>query len=226
MPSPNWHVKSTDRGHEPSPLATEWWTLFSDVPAPRPSRATVLTVVAVVVVVIVAVALGLAATSTDESNAPTNSEPAPHLKPVATTPEGLDPLSGLLPPGYTAASCRYSSASDGVTAMLECGHSVDPRGPTAATFTWLRDGATLQAVFEGMLRQMRVTTCPGNIESPGPWHSNATPQITAGMLVCGFKPDASPTVTWTQEADLLIGSVQADPPTSSLDEIFSWWSRQ
>ncbi|MDT5173757.1 MAG: hypothetical protein QOG37_1008 [Mycobacterium sp.] len=43
--------------------------------------------------------------------------------------------------------------------------------------------------------------CPGNIQSPGPWRRNGTPQKTSGVLFGGIQ-ESRPTVAWTDDDDL------------------------
>ena len=49
----------------------------------------------------------------------------------------------------------------------------------------------------------RVVNCPGNIQSPGAWRRNATPQQVSGTLVCGFRGGV-PTLAWTDDAKLML----------------------
>jgi len=46
------------------------------------------------------------------------------------------------------------------------------------------DKASLRPLFDDLLRGSTIVTCPGNIQSPGPWRRNATPQQVSGTLVC------------------------------------------
>ncbi|HEX3548388.1 MAG TPA: hypothetical protein VHU62_17760 [Mycobacterium sp.] len=66
-------------------------------------------------------------------------------------------------------------------------------------------------------------TCPGNIQSPGPWRRNAKPQQVSGTLVCSYR-DGLAAVTWTTEADLLVNDVRADRRGPTLNELYEWWS--
>jgi hypothetical protein len=68
-----------------------------------------------------------------------------------------------------------------------------------------------------------VVTCPGNIQSPGPWRRNATPQQISGTLVCGVLQNR-PTLAWTDDVALLLGVVRADDKGPTLDRLYAWWS--
>jgi hypothetical protein len=50
----------------------------------------------------------------------------------------------------------------------------------------VRDDTALTAAFGGALRRLDIVNCPGNIQSPGPWHSNAAPQKRSSTLIGGF----------------------------------------
>jgi hypothetical protein len=66
-------------------------------------------------------------------------------------------------------------------------------------------------------------TCPGNIQSPGPWRRQATPQQISGTLVCSYR-DGLASITWTTEAELLVSAVRADQRGPTLDQLYRWWS--
>jgi hypothetical protein len=68
-----------------------------------------------------------------------------------------------------------------------------------------------------------VVNCPGNIQSPGPWRRNATPQQVSGTLVCGLQA-SRPTLAWTDDIVLLLGVVRADATGPTLDQLYAWWS--
>ena len=65
--------------------------------------------------------------------------------------------------------------------------------------------------------------CPGNIQSPGPWRRNATPQLVAGTLVCGFDENTS-TVAWTTDSQLLLSEIQSGPQGPNMVQLYAWWS--
>ena len=88
-------------------------------------------------------------------------------------------------------------------AKIVCTHNGDPAGPTAATYTLVAEKASLRPLFDDLPRGSTIVTCPGNIQSPGPWRRNATPQQVSGTLVCS---DGLAAVTWTPEANLLVSA--------------------
>jgi hypothetical protein len=65
-----------------------------------------------------------------------------------------------------------------------CTHNGDPAGTAAATYTLVADKASLRPLFDDLLRGSTIVTRPGNIQSPGPWRRNATPQQVSRTLVC------------------------------------------
>ena len=102
----------------------------------------------------------------------------------------------MLPSGYSAGSCEPATTPPHALAKTVCTHNGDPAGPTAATYTLVAEKASLRPLFDDPLRGSTIVTCPGNIQSPGPWRRNATPQQVSGTLVCSYRLAA---VTWTTE---------------------------
>ncbi|MBS4728066.1 serine/threonine protein kinase [Mycobacterium sp. SM1] len=145
--------------------------------------------------------------------------------PVSTPPaaESQARLFGLLPPGYPPDACKPIAPPKDALAVMSCGANADPGGPPSATYTLLRDLAALRVAFDGIVRSTTVVACPGGIQSPGPWHHNATPQETAGTLVCGFQQER-PTLAWTNNAELLVSVIYAGPQEPTLDELYAWWT--
>jgi hypothetical protein len=110
-----------------------------------------------------------------------------------------------------------------VFAKVVCGPNSDRGGPPAATYALAREKASMAGIFDEMLHGSTIVTCPGNIQSPGPWRRNAKPQQVSGTLVCSYR-DGLAAVTWTTEADLLVNDVRADRRGPTLNELYEWWS--
>ncbi len=132
-------------------------------------------------------------------------------------------LVRMLPPGYPPGACRPADPQQGAVATVTCGGNVDPGGPPSATYLLLRDRPALDAAFAAAVRSDAVVTCPGNIQSPGPWRRNATPQKVSGTLVCGVQ-DSVPTLAWTDTERMLVGVVRSESPVPTLDQLYQWWS--
>ena len=123
--------------------------------------------------------------------------------PAPATAQG-DPVPGpnqarlmrMLPSGYSPGSCEPATTPPRALAKIVCTHNGDPAGPTAATYTLVAEKASLRPLFDDLPRGSTIVTCPGNIQSPGPWRRNATPQQVSGTLVCSYRLAA---VTWTTE---------------------------
>ncbi len=45
-----------------------------------------------------------------------------------------------------------------------------------------------------------IRRCPGGLSSPGTWHYPATPDMTAGQIMCAQYYGAE--MTWTRDSDL------------------------
>lgn len=132
-------------------------------------------------------------------------------------------LLRALPPGYPPGACEPADPASGAAATVDCDSNIDPGGPTSATFTLARDKPALDALFGGAVAPGTVVICPGNIQSPGPWRRNASPQLVSGTLVCAMQGNTA-TVAWTDEARLLVSVVRSDPPGPTLDQLYQWWS--
>lgn len=132
-------------------------------------------------------------------------------------------LREMLPVGYAPSACEPVVPAKGALAQLSCSRNGDTGGPLSAIYTLARDDAALKDLFDGVVGISAVVNCPGNIQSPGPWRRNATPDQTAGTLVCGFQ-QSKPTVAWTTDADLMISEVQSGPQGPNMVQLYTWWT--
>jgi serine/threonine kinase PknH len=221
---------------------TAWPGQFGTPPPParrrrrafrkRKSRL-LLGAVALVALVVLGLAIWLLQPSHPTARAPratgtTSAKATPSetsTTPVSTSPaaESQARLFSLLPAGYPPGTCKPITPPQGLLARVLCGKNSDPDGPPSATYTLFPDGAALRTAFNRILQTSNVVGCPGRIQSPGPWHRNATPLEASGMLMCGTE-QGYPTVVWTTDAELLIGVVQAELPEPTLDQLFRWWA--
>lgn len=142
---------------------------------------------------------------------------------ASADPEGQARLLRLLPAGYPSDSCKPVAAAEGVLAEVNCEKNSDPGGPLSATYTLASDKAALDAAFDDIVRASTRVNCPGNIQSPGPWRRNATPQKTSGVLFCGVQETRS-TVAWTDDNEFLVSIVQSGPQGPTFDQLYAWWS--
>ena len=188
-------------------------------PAPRQERKPIvfLGAVSLAIVVVGGLIFWLVRPSTDtESAAPS---PAPTTTP---TPE-TDRLLRLVPTGYPSDACKPASTPKDALAQVDCARNTDPGGPMTATYTLVEDKAALDAAFNGIVQASTRVNCPGNIQSPGPWRRNATPDKISGVLFCGVQ-DGQPTVAWSDESRLVIGKAQSGQEGPTFDELYAWWS--
>ena len=132
-------------------------------------------------------------------------------------------LRGVIPPGYSSDACTAADVPQAAVAKIGCTQNTDAGGPPTSTFTAFADVAALQAAFGAVVGDMQVVNCPGNIQSPGAWRRNATPQLVSGTLVCGFRAGV-PTLTWTDNGKLLLASVDGAANRPNLDQLYVWWS--
>jgi hypothetical protein len=172
-------------------------------------------------------AMGLAAwlfwpsSDVGESSNAASTTPTTTEKPADT--EAQAKLQRFLPPGYPTNSCKPVDPPKDTLAQVDCTKNADTDGPPSATYTLVRDKAALQAAFDAVARGTAVVNCPGNIQSPGPWRRNATPQQVSGTLVCGLQ-QSRPTLAWTDDIVLLLAVVRADDKGPPLDHLYAWWS--
>ena len=82
--------------------------------------------------------------------------------------------------------------------------------------------ARLVVAADSRFSTTRQQICPGNIQSPGPWRHNATPDQVAGQLYCGTRDDGTPIIAWTDDARLLLSVV--DAAAGGEVAAFKWWS--
>ena len=132
-------------------------------------------------------------------------------------------LLRLLPLGYPKGRCTPADLSSAAVAKFECGDNVDQGGPASATYAVMSDKAALEVAFDAVVGGADKVNCPGNIQSPGPWRRNATPQKTAGTVFCGYRKSL-PIVAWTTDESLLLSSISADGSGPGLDQLYAWWS--
>ena len=190
---------------------------------PRPARRherkpiVFLSAVSLLIVVIVGgLIFWLVRPSSDTASTP------PSAAPTTPSPDA-DRLLRLVPTGYPSDACKPVGAPKDALAQVSCDKNSDVGGPLSATYTLVENKAALDAAFNGIVQASTRVNCPGNIQSPGPWRRNATPDKTSGVLFCGVQ-DGRPTVAWTDEARLVLSEVQSGPQGPTFDELYAWWS--
>jgi len=122
----------------------------------------------------------------------------------------------MLPSGYSPGSCEPATTPPRALAKIVCTHNGDPAGPTAATYT-LSPKKRRYGRFSTISRGSTIVTCPGTIQSPGPWRRNATPQQVSGTLVCSYGLAA---VTWDHRANLSSSDVHANRAGPALNQLY------
>lgn len=150
---------------------------------------------------------------------PLTSSPAP---PPTSSADDLR-LSRQLPRGYPAGACETAPAPEGVLSRVNCVRNVDPDGPASATFSLVGDPAKLDKLFQDTIGATVRVDCPGNIQSPGPWRRNATPDRISGQLYCGLL-NGQPTVVWTDAEKMTVSAVRAGPDGPTFPQLYAWWS--
>ncbi|BBY81725.1 hypothetical protein MPUL_28830 [Mycolicibacterium pulveris] len=156
--------------------------------------------------------------------APASTTPPPASSP-SPSPRAEDEarLMQMLPPGYPPGSCEPADPPESVLVQANCANNVDPDGPLSAVYTLVGDRAALDAAFTTAMQAATQVVCPGNIQSPGPWRRNATPEKVSGTLFCGLR-EGQPTVIWTDEERLLVSAVDSGPQGPTFPQLYAWWS--
>ncbi|RZT25361.1 hypothetical protein EV589_1093 [Mycobacterium sp. BK558] len=190
-------------------------------PVHRDNRPVVLVALATVAVVGLGVLAWLFWPSSDDTDASAGDAATTSLTESQQQAEAQ--LRGMLPRGYAPDACEGVVPAQGALAQLSCATNTDPGGPLTATYTLARDKDSVKDLFDDVVNTSSVVDCPGNIQSPGPWRRNATPQQTAGTLVCGFQ-QSKPTVAWSTDADLLVSEVQSGPQGPNMVQLYTWWA--
>ncbi|ORW25428.1 hypothetical protein AWC18_01900 [Mycolicibacter nonchromogenicus] len=229
QPSPTPDV-SGQSGRPPVSVATDDWSTSSRRGGLRqdPAKRKLLLRIGAALVVAVGLIAWLTSRSgsSDLTAGSDTSQSAAEVSQPTTTVSSAEAqarLRKLLPSGYPQASCTSSTPSGGAVAEMTCGRNIDVDGPPAATYALFPDATALRQSFDDTVRATTVVTCPGRIQSPGPWHRTATPDKTAGTLLCGMR-QGSPVLVWTNDANLTIGSLRTERNTSTLEQFYSWWS--
>lgn len=149
--------------------------------------------------------------------------PSPTSPASTASADALARLLSLLPLGYAPGTCRPFLPPKDALARVICDKNVDAGGPSRAIYTLFGETATLRQFFDGLLRTDIMVNCPGESKSPTGWHRPESPQV-GGMVFCAVQ-ESSPTVVWTNEAQLMIFLAQGDPEGPNLDQLYAWWKK-
>lgn len=142
--------------------------------------------------------------------------------PTASNPDA-DRLMRMVPAGYSPSACKAVATPKDALAQVNCDANSDAGGPLSATYSLASDKTALDAAFNDIVAASTRVDCPGNIQSPGPWRRNATPEKVSGVLFCGVQ-GGRPTVVWTDEPRLVVSAAQSGPQGPTLDQLYAWWS--
>jgi hypothetical protein len=128
----------------------------------------------------------------------------------------------------SAAAAIVAVGIVGAVLMLRpdpAGTEVEAPAEATATARFLlaAPGADLQVLLRSSLAGAEVVTCPGRIQSPGPWRRNATPNQVAGTLICATRGDLA-TVAWTTDEKNLVNVAAGGQNGPTLAQLYTWWS--
>lgn len=185
-----------------------------------PARPVLILLAVFAVVALIAGALWFKSIA-QGSDSPTDTSASTSTSATAS-PAALE-LDRLLPPGYPAGTCDPAPVDGDALAAVDCGPNVDPGGPTSSTYTLSRDLPALRASFTDAMNRSIARICPPNIQSPGPWRRNDSPDVARGTVFCGLQ-GGQPVVVWTNDDKLLLSVVRAAQPAATLEGLYTWWS--
>ncbi|MCV7282557.1 hypothetical protein H7J88_23255 [Mycolicibacterium flavescens] len=154
---------------------------------------------------------------------PLTAQPSTSATPEPENAEESAQLLRQVPKGYPAGSCEPVDPSEDALAQVVCERNTDPGGPVSATYTLVGDRSALDAGFGAAMAGATRVNCPGNIQSPGPWRRNATPDRISGQLFCGLQ-DGQPVVVWTDDVKMTVSAVRAGPEGPTFPQLYAWWS--
>ncbi|WP_156296150.1 serine/threonine-protein kinase [Mycobacterium paragordonae] len=143
--------------------------------------------------------------------------------PAMGSADALARLLSLLPLGYAPGACKPFLPPKDALARVICDKNIDPGGPNRAVFTVFGETETLRQFFDGLLRTDIMVNCPDEAKSPAEWHHADSPQI-GGRAFCAVQ-DSSPSLVWTNEAQLMIALTQGDPQGPTLEQLDAWWKK-
>ncbi|OBI72389.1 hypothetical protein A5663_08090 [Mycobacterium sp. E740] len=132
-------------------------------------------------------------------------------------------LLRLVPRGYPPGACKTTATPENALAQVDCDRNNDPDGPVSANYRLFGEKAALQAEFDAAIATASRVNCPGNIQSPGPWRRNATPDRVSGQLFCGLQ-DGKPIVVWSDEPRMTVSAVRAGADGPTFPQLYAWWS--
>lgn len=207
-----------------APVASPLWNdLATRTPNAAGGRARAAVAVTAAIVIAVGALSAWLLLRPSESPAPAAGAAQRADDPTPAPTAAQARLMRLLPAGYSPGACTPAPPPAHAVAKVVCTRNADRGGPPAASYTLVAEKSSVRLVFDDIVRNSAIVTCPGNIQSPGPWRRNATPQLISGTLVCSYRA-GRPAVSWTTEADLLVSDVLADADGPPLDQLYDWWS--
>jgi serine/threonine kinase PknH len=190
---------------------------------PRQTARPFLVAAVLAVVILSGVAIWLLHPSHQAVHNPISTVTSAGSAPNLPATETQARLFSLLPAGYAPGICKPIAPPKDAPAKVSCAKNSDPDGPPSATYILFSDAAAQRDAFNRIVQESSVIECPGRIRSPGPWHRNATPDKTSGMLLCGLQ-QGNPLVSWTNHLELLVGVVHGESQGPTVEQLYAWWT--
>jgi hypothetical protein len=190
----------------------------------RPAARSRGLIIGAIILVVAAVTAGLVMWFTRKPPVTADSPAAaPSSAARGADPEAEDHLLHMLPQGYASDACKLADPPTDALAEVTCDANDDANGPRSATYTSFRNQDALAEAFKQFVNSADIQTCPGNVQSPGPWRRSGAPNDVIGTLFCGSR-GTDPVVAWTTDSELLLGSVVGRARGPNLAQLYTWWS--
>ncbi|WP_236724719.1 serine/threonine-protein kinase [Mycobacterium avium] len=217
-----------DSGSGSADTATPAVDFTGHLPYTKPVRSKrgILAAAAIAAAVLaIAWVLRMALPAHESTHSAMPSTPSSTVDTATADPTAATRLAALLPPGYPPGSCIPTEiTTDRAAAAVSCGPAPGPGAPPTATYTLARNRTALQDLFAEQTAAAATVVCPGNIQSPGPWHRVANPTVAVGTVFCGLT-GGRPLVAWTTDDKLLMATIEAQgPDRPTLDQLYAWWA--
>jgi serine/threonine kinase PknH len=215
------------------------WNQGQQPPSPRKRNPwPIVAGAAALVIVFIIAAIGIWAAThnsdnssvADHTSTTTRTTISSTTSTITTTPtspanDAQARLLTMLPAGYPNGACAPTTPKPNTIwsktlAMVECGQNTNQGGPTHSVFGLYANPDVLSKAFNDDIATMQKVPCPGQTQSPTPWHYSSNPTVDQGMIACGTYK-GRPNVAWSSQPKLMLSDVIGDSIT--IEDLHTWW---
>lgn len=132
----------------------------------------------------------------------------------------INALAASLSKGYGLNNCTAQNIDRGrQLAVLTCGQSPDPKGPTQAKYVLFTTPENLATAFRATIKEDVLTPCGNANQSPSSWHKDGS-SASAGQAACGTYQNAAE-IIWTTDAKNTLSYLRAS--SADVAALYQWW---